>query len=427
MTKIEEFRRGLVQLIASTVGLGVGVIGLASYNLGLFARDLNASIGLSKAQYGAGYAAFTFGLALGLGTWGRLLSRFGAAKTTAISAVGMAACFAGLAGLTTSPAIYIGLLGCLGLCGGATSGITFTRVISDWFDKGRGFALGLTQIGLGASGALIPMMTASVIRAHGWRGGYLALSLIALIGVPIALFCLRMRSQAPSRSNATPALDSISREDFRVARKGRVFWTLLVAFSATTLFVSGSAQHMVPMLREFGVDSVSVAKYVSMVGIGTICVRVIFGWLSDLLHAPWLMATSCVVGAFGLLMVGAGGAQYAALYAFTLGWAFGGEIDLIAYMTTRYFKMSIFPRVYAWQYGALSICAGISPFSIGWMADVFHSYKPGLYVCTTLALVAAMLFLTLPRYRDDALAGRQQRKAAKVSSSPSIGSQSQQS
>ncbi|MDR5826319.1 MFS transporter [Caballeronia sp. LP006] len=416
MTKVEEFRRGLVQLLASTAGLGVGVIGLASYNLGLFAKDLNASIGLTKAQYGAGYAAFTFGLALGLGTWGRLLSRFGAAKTTAISAVGMAACFAGLASFTTSPAIYIGLLCCLGLCGGATSGITFTRVISDWFDKGRGFALGLTQIGLGASGALIPIVTASMIRVHGWRGGYLALALIALIGVPIALVCLRMRSHGPSQRETTSVLDTVILEEFRIARRGRVFWTLLVAFSATTLFVSGSAQHMVPMLREFGVDSVSVAKYVSMIGIGTICVRLIFGWLSDLLHAPWLMATSCVVGAVGLLLVGAGGARYATLYAFTLGWAFGGEIDLIAYMTTRYFKMSIFPRVYAWQYGALSICAGISPFSIGWIADVFHSYKPGLYVCATLALVAALLFLTLPRYRDEALVGPRQRTAAQVNS-----------
>ncbi|WP_179258448.1 hypothetical protein [Caballeronia sordidicola] len=69
MNKLGEFKRGWVQLVGSIVGLGVGVIGLGSYNLGLFAKDLQQSVGLSKTQYGAGYMAFTFGLALGLQVW----------------------------------------------------------------------------------------------------------------------------------------------------------------------------------------------------------------------------------------------------------------------------------------------------------------------------------------------------------------------
>lgn len=402
MTKLEEFKRGWTQLIAATLGLGIGVIGLGSYNLGLFAKDLSISIGLTKTQYGAGYAAFTLGLALGLQMWGRMLTRFGAAKTTAGSALAMALCFVALAKVTTSPEAYIAIVGCIGFFGGATSGITFTRTISGWFDRGRGFALGLTQIGLGMSGAVVPLGVSRIIRDYGWSNGYLALAALAALGAPVALVLLRLRQGGGGAEQVS--LQGIERAEqvavqFAEAKRSRVFWTLLLAFSLTTLFVSGASQHLVPMLRELGSSPAKAAAYISLTGIGTICVRLVFGWLSDLVHAPWLMAISCLVGACGMLLVAWGGLAYAPVYAFALGWAFGGEIDLIAYMTTRYFGLAIFPRVYAWQYGALSIFAGISPFAIGWLADTFKSYEPGLFISASLAVIAAGLFLTLPRYR----------------------------
>lgn len=167
-----EFRRGWAQLIGSTVGLGIGVIGLGSYNLGLFAKDLQGAVGLTKTQYGAGYLAFTLGLAVGLQMWGRLLSRFGAAKTAAGSALALAAWFVGMAEFITTPVAYIVLVGLAGFFGGGTSGLTFTRVISGWFDRSRGFALGLTQVGLGPCGAILPPIIAATIVHSGWHAGY---------------------------------------------------------------------------------------------------------------------------------------------------------------------------------------------------------------------------------------------------------------
>jgi MFS family permease len=408
MRKLDEFYRGWPQLIACTAGLGVGVIGLGSYNLGLFAKDLEHAFGLTKTQYGAGYLAFTLGLAVGLQFWGRMLSRFGAARTVAASALALALCFLAIAAGARSPVTYIGLIGLLGFVGGGTSGLPYTRVVSSWFDRGRGLALGLTQVGLGLCGAAFPLLIAAVIHQQGWHVGYMALSALAATGVPIALLVLRDR-RAETTSEASPQrveklspveLQSLELE-FATAKRSRAFWLMFVAFTLSTLVVSGNAQHMAPLLTESGAAPGAAAKYISLVGIGTICVRLICGWLSDYVQASWLMVFSCLVGAAGLLAIHFGGIRYAAFYAFSVGWTFGGEIDLVSYMCTRYFGLRVFPRVYAWQYGSLCIVAGIGPFSIGWLADRFGSYQPGLMLSALLAIAASAVFAMMPRYEQN--------------------------
>ncbi|WP_459905789.1 MFS transporter [Caballeronia sp. HLA56] len=395
-----EFRRGWAQLIGSTVGLGIGVIGLGSYNLGLFAKDLQSAVGLTKTQYGAGYLAFTLGLAIGLQMWGRLLSRFGAARTAAGSALALAACFAGMAAFISTPIAYIVLVGLAGFFGGGTSGLTFTRVISGWFDRSRGFALGLTQVGLGLCGAILPPIIAMTIARSGWHAGYLMLAAIAAIGAPVSLLILRDNQQDISNASNNPEVadPKALAKEFAAVKRSRTFWLMFVAFTLSTLFVAGSAQHMAPMLRELGATPTSAAKYMSLIGVGTICVRLIVGWLSDHVHAPRLMAFSCLVGMGGVLSLKLGGLAFAPLYAFTVGWAFGGEIDLVAYMCTRYFGLRMFPRAYAWQYGSLCIAAGVGPLGIGWLADRLGSYQPALVLCAALAAGAAFTFLLLPRY-----------------------------
>ncbi|WP_144113894.1 MFS transporter [Paraburkholderia sp. BCC1886] len=400
MNKLAEFRRGWLQLTGSTLGLGIGVIGLGSYNLGLFAKDLQGAVGLTKTQYGAGYLAFTLGLALGLQMWGRLLSRFGAARTAAGSALALAVCFVGMAGLISTPTAYIALVGMAGFFGGGTSGLTFTRIVSGWFDRGRGFALGLTQVGLGLCGAILPPIVAATIGKNGWHSGYLLLAAIAAVGAPISLLILRDSQDIPR--TAPVASEPVNQEElareFAAVKRTGTFWLMCLAFTLSTLFVAGNAQHMAPMLRELGATATSAAKYMSLLGIGTVCVRLIVGWLSDYVHSPRLMAFSCLVGMGGVITLKLGGVGYAPLYAFTVGWTFGGEIDLVALMCTRYFGLRVFARAYAFQYGALCIAAGVGPLGLGWLADRLGSYQPGLLLSAALAAAAAFVFLLLPRY-----------------------------
>lgn len=404
MSKLYEFKRGWSQIVAATVGLGIGILGLGSYNLGLFAKDLNSSIGLTKTAYGAGYTAFCFGLAAGLPFWGRLAARFGVSKVTAASAFLLCLSFVALAEFTVSPAMYVLLTGCVGLAGGATSALTFTRTISVWFDRARGFALGLTQVGLGLSGALIPPIVGGVIHKYGWHDGYLALAAISAIGIPVAVVFLRLpaeNSLSKGTSAGKVAADIATEEEFKAARSGRVFWTLLAAFMINTLYVAGSAQHLVPMLLEFGLSGAQAAKFLGLLGLGTVAARLCLGWLSDMVHAQFLMAGACLLGAAGVAGLLAGGPEYAGFYAVTLGCAFGGEIDLLGYMCSRYFGPRLFPRAYSWQYSSLLIGCGVGPFLLGSIADHFKSYTPCLWACGFMAVISAFIFICLPRYSKE--------------------------
>ncbi|ANB76540.1 hypothetical protein AYM40_30540 [Paraburkholderia phytofirmans OLGA172] len=405
MTKLDEFRRGWSQLLAAFLGLGIGIIGLATYNLSIFANSLAQSIGLTKTVYGFGYTGFTFGVTVGLLLWARIITRIGVQRGIAISAVGLALSFLGLGYLTRTPAAYLFFVTCLGIVGSGTSAMMFTQTISAWFDKGRGLALGVTQLGVGGAGAIFPPIIAGVIRVHGWHAGYLALAGLSLLGAPLALLLVRMPDLNDGGHGAKKGNDQ--RLDtaeltalFGAARKSRNFWILTFGVGATGLALSGSLQHLVPMLQEFGATPKVAAAFLGLIGIGSICARLALGWLSDYVHAPYLMTFSCVVAALGHFLLAYGGLTYAPIFVFSLGWAFGCEVDLIGYMVTRYFNFDIFIRVYAWQYSAFLICAGVSPFINGWIADATHGYAVNLNLNGIVAMLAATSFLFLPRYSN---------------------------
>ncbi|WP_261536257.1 MFS transporter [Burkholderia multivorans] len=403
MTKLDEFRRGWPQLFAAVLGLAIGVIGLGTYNLGLFVTDLGHAIGLTKAQYGFGFTACTIGLTVGLIGWDRAIARIGVKRGIALSAIGLALSFVCLGLFTTTPARYIFFAACLGFFGAATSAMTFAQTVSAWFDKSRGFALGLTQLGLGGAGAIIPPIIGGVIRSHGWEAGYMALAGLAFIGAPLALFLVRM-PDAKQGSRRVEKRTSMAADPaeltrlFATARKGLTFWVLLFGMAATALSLIGTMQFLVPMMQALGATPQHAAGLLSLVGIGSICARLLFGWLSDYIHAPFLMSFSCAIAAAGHFLFAYGGLSYAPVFVFCIGWAFGCEGDLMGYMASRYFNFAIFTRVYAWVYSAFCIFGGVSPFLDGWIAEKTGGFLATLNLNGAVAVVAAASFLLLPRY-----------------------------
>ncbi|HKY81422.1 MAG TPA: MFS transporter [Sphingobium sp.] len=392
-TKAQEFRRGWPILLASMFGAGVGVSCLLNYTSGLFVKDLEAAIGLTRTEFGLAFLLATVGVGIALPAVGAVVDRYGVRWPTVFGATGLAITFLGFGTFVTSVTSYTLFMILMGLLGTGASTLTFTRAINSWFDRGRGLALGLTQAGVGIAGTIIPPLVAFVIQNHGWRAGYFMLAGIASLGVISAFLLLRTREE-----HARQAPLQAPPEEISAAFRSRVFWLQLAAFVGMTLAFAGIMIHFVPIVREMGLSAMQAAGFAALIGGSVLASRLLVGWLADMVHAPWLAVAACGFGMVACVALASNSVALIPLAAVCVGCAMGAELDLLSYITARYFPLRIYGRVYAWQYGGVTMAGGASPLWIGWTADQTGDYRLALIGCGALAVVVICLFLILPRY-----------------------------
>ncbi|MDO6415322.1 MFS transporter [Sphingomonas sp. BIUV-7] len=367
--------------------MGLGIAGLLTYTAGIFAKDLQTAIGLTRTQLGTAFFLSTIALACALPIVGRLVDRYGPRWPAMFGAVALSAGFLALGTFVQSVPAYMIVMALVGFGGAFSAPVAYMRAVSGAFDRSRGLALGLTQSGIGVAAMVVPPIVAATVATNGWQAGYKLLALIALAGtIPASRLprSLILASQTPEP---------------RAAFSSSTFLLLLTAFGAMALAFAGFLPHFVPMLRESGMEARSAGQVAGLIGASVIVSRLIVGWLSDRYEAPRVAAGCCAICAAGCLTLALGGTPLAWVGAIALGSAMGAEADLIGYLTARYFGMARYGRLYALQYASFMLMAGVGPVWVGALADRTSSYRAPLFVAAAGLVVAILLFLRLPRVR----------------------------
>lgn len=380
-----EFRRGWPVVLAAATGTGLGIAGLLTYTSGIFAKDLEAAIGLSRTTLGAAFFGATVALALAMPLVGWLVDRFGPRWPAVFGALALSGGFLALGTVVETVPMYIATMAAIGFFAACSAPVAYTRAVNAVFDRSRGLALGFTQVGIGVAAMVVPPILAMIVAERGWTTGYAALAVIAALGVVPAL-ALPSRNEAAAR----PAGDGSQ-------LRSPLFLKLLLAFGAMSLAFAGLLTHFVPMLREAGVDAPTAGRIAGLIGGSVIVSRLVVGWLADRLEAPRIGAVCCALCALGCLALAWQGAAFAWLGAVALGTAMGAEADLIGYLTARYFGMANYGRLYAVQYASFMLMGGVSPLWIGALADATGGYTVPLLVTVGGLAVAIVLFLRLPK------------------------------
>jgi len=385
-----EFRRGWRVVLGAGLGAGLGIAGLLNYNMGLFAEGLARDIGLSRTGYGVAFFGTTLAMAAAMPVVGRAVDRFGARATAACGALALAIGFAVLSRVG-SVAAYGAVMVLMGLIAAASAPVPHTRAVAGSFARARGLALGLTQVGIGLSAAVVPPIVAVQVAHHGWRAGLLFLAALAGVAVVPVLLGLPGRLAKPAE---TARDDS---EAYRDVRASRPYRLQLAAFTTMAFAFAGLLSHFVPLLREASVPVERAGALAGMIGASVIVTRIVVGWLADRIEPAWLGAASCLACAAGCLTLAFGGSAFAPIAALALGAAMGAEADLLGILTARNFPMAAYSRAYALQYAAFGVAGGLSPVWIGYLADVTGGYEAALFVSASGLLVPLVLFCMLPR------------------------------
>lgn len=383
---MREFRRGWPTVLAASAGVGLGIAGLLTYTAGIFAKDLEAAIGLSRTALGGAFFLSTIALAAALPLVGWLVDRFGPRWPAAGGAVALAGGFWAMGTIVHDVPGYMVAMAAIGLLAACSAPVAWTRAVNAVFVHERGLALGLTQLGIGIAAMVVPPVLAGIVAGQGWQAGYRTLALIALAGVVPALALPRGETRAAAAAAVAGSADD-----------RRTFLLLLAAFGAMALAFAGLLPHFVPMLREAGMPPQTAGAVAGLIGASVIVSRIVVGWLADRIEPPRIAAVCCALCALGCLALSIGGAGLAWIGALALGTAMGAEADLVGYLTARYFGLARYGRLYAIQYASFMLMAGLSPLWVGALADRGGGYTMPLLVTVAGLAVAAALFLRLPK------------------------------
>jgi MFS family permease len=84
-----------------------------------------------------------------------------------------------------------------------------------------------------------------------------------------------------------------------------------------------------------------------------------------------------------------------------VGLAAGAELDVLAFLTARYFGILHYPKIYALSYVALATGSATAPFIFSYLQQSTGSYATSFYIAGAIFLVAAILMLLLGRYPEN--------------------------
>lgn len=394
----DELRRGSSLLAGCILAMTVGVISLPGPAVGVFMTGLQRDFGWSRT-------GISLALSIGVGVIvlmspviGWLADRMREASILAVGMIGMAISFLAFSRMGGSSTGFILGYGLMMVVASGASTVPLARIISANFDRRRGMALGLAMVGTGLSGFLLPLLLVPLAATHGWRAGFVAMAVLILVCVPLVLFLLRNArhiKDLPVGANPVALPAGIT---FAEAARTWPFWVMALSFPLITLATSGVQIHFIALLADAGVSPTRAGAIASVSGITLIVVRLCTGWLIDRIFAPYVAAAMMAAAGVCMALFALFGPSAAVFGAVCYGLAVGAEIDIIAYLTARYFGMRAYGRIYGCLYATVLVGATFSPILYGLSFDRLHGYTPAMTGSAVLLIVAAGLLLLLPAF-----------------------------
>lgn len=393
-----ELRRGWPTLCGATLGVAVGAAALPFYTAGVFVGSLQQDFGWSRSQLSAVSFAATLTVVICAPVAGLVVDRFGVRFPAAFSMTALTLSFVALGSMTGSFWQYATIQIALFAFGVASTPISFTRSVNGRFDAARGLALGLTLSGTGIAATIAPPAVAAIIADQGWRAAYFKLAEVVALSIPLVLLLLRPSRRVVGVAAPAPALAAVMGEGSRVRLDDPRLVRLLGAFFFLALGVSGFVLHLVPMLNDAGMSPVQAAAIQARLGLAVIAGRLVIGVAVDHFFAPRIAALSLCVTVAGIAALAIWGTVVAPWSAFAIGFALGAEVDLIGYLTVRYFGLVAYGRLYGMLYGSFILGTGFSPLLMAALASHSGSYAPALWGCASYVAIAIALLATAPPF-----------------------------
>lgn len=273
----ESPRAWLLVLVASMLmGTGAGAL----ISISTFLKPISADFGWLRGETSFAYMAGAIAMGFGGMVMGYLSDRY---STRPVVAAGVICLGGSLLLLATQSSLWqFYLYYCiLGGLGAASLDAPLLANVGGWFDRNKGLALGLALAGRALGQGLVPFAGGLLIEVYGWRGAYVVLGILCMVGLlPLTLLVRNPPGWAEAKAASQQASSSELQSAYPVSPKLVVAW-LGGAALFCCICMGTTMVHAVAIAQDAGVGAKEAAAVILLIYVSGFFGRVAFGKFSD--------------------------------------------------------------------------------------------------------------------------------------------------
>ncbi|SFG01217.1 Sugar phosphate permease [Novosphingobium sp. CF614] len=386
-----ELLTGWRALLSAVLGLSCGLM-IFGYTAGIMGPALVAEFGWSQSNL-ALLTGFSISGVFAAPILGRLADTHGARLVATIGVGASPIIYLALSQMQNF-ATYAAIMFIQAIVLFATTPMVYCRVVVQYFNKARGLALAIAAAGPSALAAIGGPLLNNFVQDHGWRNGYLAVSLFTLVFGIAAVVLM-----PPPKEKQARAFQTTAKADFMSIFRNKYFWLLFVSMWLVNIPSMPLLTQMSLILKELGITGKDASLLISAYASGTLVGRFISGVALDRFPAPVVAAGALGLSACGLFILAMHDAAAVLAWPAILlvGLAYGAETDILGYLVYSLFGMRLYSSVFALVGAATTIAAASGGVILSLLLGLTGFYWPFLFASSILVAIGSLLLLLLPR------------------------------
>ncbi|MDY7035270.1 MAG: MFS transporter [Thermodesulfobacteriota bacterium] len=355
------------------------------YCFGVFLKPMLAELSWSRARTTGAVSVYmivhgAFGIIMGV-----LSDKYGPRLVVVISCLTVALGYSLISRITSPWHLYL----FFGVFVGIGMGAAYVPPISTvtrWFTAKRGLALGVMAAGVGVGQMILPPLMRHLITLVGWRSSFIIVgAMIILVGLPSALLLKDPPDNADFQPNGEFEEEKKSNESMdeyqihfslREAIRTLSFTLLLFIFISLVFGLSIVLSHLVAHLEDIGIDPVTAAFVISIIGVTGIFGRIIIGGAADRFGSKTMLPACLMLQAVLIFfLIWAKDLWHFYTIASLFGLSYGGTLPLILKISSEYFGVISIGTIFGFLiFGGTSGGAVGAPIA-GYVYDITGNYS----------------------------------------------------
>lgn len=395
-------------IVGACVLAQMGALGLAINCLTLFLTGWSAEFGVPVSTLSFAVLTFTLATAALAPFLGILVDRFSTRWIVTGALAGMVVFHVAVSQATSAWQIILLYSLLLPVTLSLAASLPCQALVSRWFRRKRGLALGITAFGIAAAGAVLPPLIAILLPEWGWRGVWLLFAgFVGVIIIPIVFLVIRDRPgpgddpfdylAAPNDSDPVAETDTPLGSRDILGRRN--FWIILGAFIPVQAVSMVFFIALGPLVARYGVTPQETGILLSIAGVAALVGKLGAGLMADRYGNRTPTVLLALLALAGIVLLSIETANFAALsLAVILGGMSGGIWTMAGSLLASEFGPHSFGRAYGLLVTATPV-GSFMPVLVQKIFEMTGSYVPGLAAVGLLCVLGLFSAMMLPRQK----------------------------
>jgi MFS family permease len=391
-----ELKANWRPLLAATIGLGSGM-SMAGVITTTIAPTMVAENGWSASQFAlvgslALVTSFVFPFV------GRLADVLGVRLTALIGQVTLPLAFLAYSLMSGELGVYIAIFFVQSVLCVTTTSTVYTRLAVQYVKHARGLALAIVASGPAVSGILMAPLLNSYVEEYGWRASYQALAIFAVVAGVVVFLLIPWRAPEEERKVVVKPKRR-AKDDYPAIFRSRAFWILFFAMLLCNLPQTILLVQLKLLLLANGITGEGAGGLLTMAPVGMLAGRFVTGYALDRFRPYFVSFVSLALPSIGLFIFASSYDAPAVLTmaVFCVGFAFGAEGDVVAYLVARQFGVEVYSSVMGLLTMVMSFSTAVGAGLLSLILARTGGYELYLVIVGTSVLLGATMLLLLGR------------------------------